>query len=159
MAGQLGVWTDGTHLAVADSGNNRILMWNPLPSASGQAADFELGWPSFSQTSTTAVSPPTRQSLNEPFGVTSDGTHFVVTDTVNPRVLIWNHFPTSATSAPDVVLGQSPFTTADVGSSRGSFNTPYASLIHGSSLFVVDRNNRRILVWTPFPTANGEAPH
>ena len=159
MTGQLGVWSDGTHLAVADTGNNRILVWDQLPSSNGQAADFELGWPAFDQTSTTALSPPTRQSLSQPFGVTSDGNHFVVTDTMNHRVLIWNHFPTSAASAPDLVLGQSTFTTAAIGSSRSSFNTPYASLIHESSLFVVDRNNRRILVWTPIPTSNGEAPH
>lgn len=38
----VGVSTDGTRLYVADAHNNRILVWNSLPTKSGQAADWVI---------------------------------------------------------------------------------------------------------------------
>ena len=32
------VATDGTHVAVADTGNNRVLIWNSIPTTNGQPA-------------------------------------------------------------------------------------------------------------------------
>jgi DNA-binding beta-propeller fold protein YncE len=40
-----GVFGDGTRLFVADSGNNRVLVWNALPTGMGQTASFALGQP------------------------------------------------------------------------------------------------------------------
>src|SRR5579862_5298184 len=41
------VATDGVRLAVADTENNRILLWLTLPTVNGQPADLELGQPDF----------------------------------------------------------------------------------------------------------------
>ena len=40
-----GVYSDGTNLFVADQANNRILVWNPIPTANGAAAGAVLGQP------------------------------------------------------------------------------------------------------------------
>ncbi len=42
-----GVWTDGTRLMVADTYNNRVLLWNTFPTTNGQPADVVLGQPGF----------------------------------------------------------------------------------------------------------------
>ncbi len=159
MSGPSSIWSDGTRLAIADLGDNRVLFWTSLPTTNGESAAYELGGPPFDKTTTTPLSPPTKTSFNRPYGLASDGTRFVVADQGNSRVLIWNQFPTSSSSVPDIVLGQSSFTTADAGSGRSSLNLAYQAIIYKESLFVVDRGNRRILVWTPFPTTNAEAPH
>ena len=46
-----GVFSNGTKLFVADTGNHRVLIWNTIPTANGQAASLVLG-----QTSMTANS-------------------------------------------------------------------------------------------------------
>lgn len=41
------VWTDGARLFVGDTGNNRVLVWSPLPASSSQPADLVIGQPGF----------------------------------------------------------------------------------------------------------------
>src|SRR5271155_1179944 len=39
----LAIASDGVHVAVADTDNNRILLWNEIPTVPGQNADLVLG--------------------------------------------------------------------------------------------------------------------
>src|ERR1022692_1549339 len=55
---------------------------------------------------------PTATGMNTPTAVASDGTHLVVADTNNNRVLIWKSIPVNMNQPPDVVVGQTSFTTA-----------------------------------------------
>lgn len=64
-----------------------------------------------------------KTELNHPNGIASDGTHFVVCDTWNNRILIWNSFPTENTQA-DVVLGQKDFTSFTAGDGMDQVNWP-----------------------------------
>ncbi len=59
-----GVWSDGTRLIVADSGNNRVLIWNSMPTGNFQPADIVLGQSDFASNS--AAASPTASSLNYP---------------------------------------------------------------------------------------------
>ncbi len=81
-----GVHVQNNQLFVADSGNNRVLVWNSFPTRNGQAADRVLGQPDFVTTtwgrSATALSYPT--------GVYVSGTQIFVTDKGNNRVVIYN---------------------------------------------------------------------
>jgi len=52
LSGPVGVWSDGTRLYVVDSGNNRVLVWNAIPS-SPVPADFALGQPAGASNLTT----------------------------------------------------------------------------------------------------------
>jgi hypothetical protein len=157
-------------LIVGDSGNNRVLIWNTVPTAFGTAPDVVLGqstltncWANDS-TQTGTSGPPTARTLNYPTGVWTDGTRLVVTDSSNNRVLIWNTFPTANFAAADLVLGQGDFahiTGNDDGqtgipgaSTARTLSYPYFLDSDGTGLFVTDSTNSRVLIWSTFPTAN-----
>jgi hypothetical protein len=105
-----GVASDGTHLAVADTLNNRVLIWNTLPTTMNQPPDVVVGQTSF----TTNVFPgdtPTASSLRGPQGVWIQNGMLFIADTQNDRVLIYNSIPTANGAAADIVLGQPNMTT------------------------------------------------
>lgn len=154
-----GVWSDGTHLFVVDAGNNRVLVWNTFPTQSGQAADFALGQPggAGNLTSNTANNGGVSgASLSSPADVWSDGTQLYVADYGNNRVLVWSTLPTSATAA-TYVLGQSSLTSATSGSGLGQMNEPTSVHSVGTTLYVGDGNNDRILAWSAIPTSTTDA--
>ncbi len=163
LAAPSGVWTDGTRLAVADSGNSRILIWNSLPTATGQAADLVLGQENFtSRQANAGLTTPTASTMRSPVAVTSDGTNFVVSDTKNNRVLIWNGFPAHDYAPADVVLGHPTF---DRSSANDGVTTPTASTLQkpqavvlvGGRLAVADAENNRVLIWNRVPADSGAA--
>ncbi|MDB4833240.1 hypothetical protein OAH60_03590 [Acidimicrobiia bacterium] len=137
--GQVIITPDGKVL-VADSDNNRVLVWTSFPTSSGQTADYAL---------------PITKYVNFgdswPWGVWSDGTKVVVTATVAKAVLFWNSFPGPSTS-PDVVL-----TSSQVG-------TPRSILSDGNYVMLGDENangpcigsngTRSTHVWTSWPTSS-----
>jgi uncharacterized protein (TIGR03437 family) len=110
MRGPQGVWIQNGKLYVADTQNNRVLVYNHIPTTSGVAADVVIGAPNFttfvqtdiSQQTTTA----TASNLLNPVSVTSDGVRLYVTDLGFNRVLIWNSIPTTNGAPADVVIGQ-----------------------------------------------------
>ena len=140
-------------LIVADSGNNRVLIWNSIPNAHGAAADIVLGQSDFT---TNTIVAPTASSLNFPTAVWSDGIYLAVLDAGNNRILVWNSFATlSSGEAADAVLGQEDFSSnlfnqglTDPTASTLSFTTDGGGLYsNGSQLFVADSGNNRIMVW------------
>ena len=110
MRGPQGVWIQDGKLYVADTQNNRILIYNHIPTANGVAADLVLGEPNFTTTTqpdlTQQTTSATAQTLLNPVSVTSDGVHLFVTDLGYNRVLIWNSIPTANYAAADVEIGQ-----------------------------------------------------
>jgi len=141
-----GVWSDGTRLAVADSGNNRVLIWNSVPTTNGAPADVVVGQSDF--TSFDSPNPPTAQSLNEPGDVTSDGKRLFVEDSRNNRILVYNTFPTSNNPAADIVLGEPDFThNGGSGTTAQTLNFPFGMSIIGKQLIVDDNGNNRFLIF------------
>jgi hypothetical protein len=137
--GQVSITPDGKVL-VADSDNNRVLVWTSFPTSSGQSADFAL-----------PITDYVNFGDSWPWGVWSDGTKVVVTATVAKSVLFWNSFPGPSTS-PDVVL-----TSDQVG-------TPRSILSDGNYVMLGDENangpciglngTRSTHVWTSWPTSS-----
>lgn len=150
-----GVWTDGTRLAVADKANNRVLIWTTFPTANGVAANIVLGQSAFGQSGSPGT--PSASNMYWPQGVYFDGTHFYVADTLQNRVLVWNGFPTTNNQAADFVLGQSSFTTSTAATTSTGLSNPYSIAVVGTSLFIGDSANDRVMVWTPIPTTSGAA--
>ena len=148
---EVGVTVAKGKLFVSDRNNNRIMIWNKIPTTNGANADVVLG-----QTDFTSSGFATSQTgLNEPEGIWSDGTKLAVADFFNSRVLIWNSIPTSNGSPADIVVGQPDFTSADNSTLNAqSLNEPGDVTSDGTSLFVADSRNNRILVYSPFPTSN-----
>jgi hypothetical protein len=153
--------TPGGKLIVADYSNNRVMIWNTIPTTSGAPADVVLGQSDFTQGSQGS---PTARTLSYPTDVWSDGTKLIVADYDNSRVLIWNTFPTANFTPADVVLGQSDFTHNQYNDDNqdGSTDGPTARTLYdptyidsnGTQLFVADYDNNRVLIWNTFPTAN-----
>ena len=81
---QAAIIIDGA-LVVADGANDRVLFYDPVPTASGASASYVLG-----QATTTATvldQAPSDRTLNNPIGLAFDGRHLYVSDHDNRRVL------------------------------------------------------------------------
>lgn len=163
----VGVATDGIRLVIADTQNNRVLIWNSIPTSNGQPADLVLGQPRFDQLKTVVTD---AKSLRSPQGVWIQNGRLFVADTQNHRVLIWNSIPTANEQAADVVLGQVDFNTAvnvdpiQPGQivppvTAASLLTPTSVSTDGTRLFVTDVGLNRVVIWNAIPTSNNQAPN
>jgi len=140
----------GGRLFVADSGNQRVLIWNTVPTTSGVAADVVLGQPDF-----TSNGPgTTASSFIFPKGIWSDGVRLAVADVTNHRILLWNTIPTTNGAPADVVLGQPDFTSNAPGLGAGGLNQPWDINSNGTQFFIADSDNNRIVIHGGFPTTN-----
>jgi len=154
------VATDGTVLAVADTNNNRVLIWLSIPTTNGQAADVVVGQTNF--TDGTVAIPPTASSLSGPEGVWIWNKMLFIADTFNDRVLIYNTIPTANGAAADVVLGQPDFKTVIeppvteyvVPATQNNMASPASVTTDGTHLFVSDLGHNRVLIWNSIPTTN-----
>jgi sugar lactone lactonase YvrE len=154
-----GVWTNGRVLVVADSGNNRVLIYNlaAFTSDSGGLASIVIGQTSMTgNLANRGGAAPTRFTLNDPQGVFYDGHRLFISDTGNNRVLAYNTENLLAlppANAPaDEVLGQAGFagSTANAGGLSGSsLNFPEQVWVNEASqrIFVADRDNNRVLIY------------
>ncbi len=153
------VASDGHILAVADTANNRVLLWKSIPTVNGQPADIVLG-----QTGSTTVAlvAVTASAMRGPQGVWIQGTKLFVADTQNNRILIWNTIPTTNNQPADVVLGQPNFTTSPpinqvnltLTASASIMLSPTSVTSDGTHLFVTDLGYNRVLIWNAIPTTN-----
>jgi hypothetical protein len=80
------VHSNGAQLAVADSTNNRVLLWNDFPSENFQAADVVIGQSDFTSNATAAGA----TGLTRPQGVFIGDAQLVVGDNQNSRYLIYD---------------------------------------------------------------------
>jgi hypothetical protein len=143
-----GVWSDGARLAVADSDNNRVLIWKNFPAVSNTPADIVLGQPDMAG-STAYVS---ALDMNIPTGVSvSTDNKFYVVDAGNSRVMVWNRFPTGNYQPADAVLGQAAFYLNSCntgGLSDRTLCSPEGVQAFGiGNIVVTDTGNNRALIY------------
>jgi uncharacterized protein (TIGR03437 family) len=150
--------TDGKILVLSDTDNNRVLIWNTIPTLPDEPADIVLGQTNF----TTGTLGLTASTLRGPQGVWVQGTQLFVADTQNHRVLIWNSIPTSNGQAADVVLGEPNFTTAppsttsNLPPTASNLFSPVSVTSDGQRLYVADLGHSRVLIWNSIPTQNAQ---
>lgn len=161
-----GVASDGRVLAVADTDNNRVLIWRSIPTTNHAPADVVLGQPDFRSNRPNNGNPtPSAQTLRGPQGVWIQNGRLYVADTQNNRVLIWRSIPTQNFAPADIVLGQPDFTTTPPSDLRTqSFDPKPTSMLNpvsvtsdGVRLFVTDLGYNRVLIWNSIPDSN-QAP-
>lgn len=180
--GPQGVWLQNGKLFVADTGNNRVLIWNSVPRSNFQPADIVVGQKDFTSVTQPDLTKTTidakQDNMLTPVSVTSDGRRMVVADLGHNRVLIWNAIPTSNNPPADTVVGQPDFTSADANNTKAlcptgetdadgnevilplcekTLDFPRFALTDGRYLFIADGGNDRVLVYNEIPTANGVA--
>jgi len=147
-----GIATDGRHLVLADTWNNRVLIWNELPEGN-EPPDIVLGQKNF-YSCEPGVGP---DKFNWPVGVATDGTHLFVADTWNDRVLVWTEFPTENGEPADLVLGAPDFYTrarevADARDPKQNIIWPWAVWTDGEKLVVTSTGSASVLIWNNLPT-------
>jgi hypothetical protein len=163
-------------LFVTDTGNDRILIFNSVPTSGLGDPDIVIGQNfSYNKQGTVVgienqhqnggdnVNVISAKSLDYPTGVWAGSCggqdRLIVADHDHHRVLIWNSIPTSNHQAADMVLGQNNFTSADTDvSNEAGMNNPDDVFCSGNKLFISDRDNHRVFVYNSFPTSNGQAP-
>gem|GEM_PF-1733269 len=138
-----GVSSDGTKFFLVDTSNNRILIYNSIPSAIGASADVVLG----QLTSTTTVGDVSSTTLDNPYSVYVASNKLFVADQKNSRILIYDPIPTVSASSASVVVGQPNFTTRTTGSTSAKLNLPRGVFASSTKLYVADTSNHRIQVY------------
>ena len=143
--GQVSISKDGKML-VADSNNDRILVWKNIPTNSGQSADFEINIDRLISTQGAW-----------PWGVWTDGTKLIIAVTSGgdngSKILIWNSFPSSGSVRPDLSL------------KHNSVGTPRGIVSDGNYILIGDENGKTDCsngssshIWANWPTKNNQPP-
>lgn len=151
-------------LIVVDFGNNRLLIYDAIPTDGSALPAVVVGQPDFEAaelgcTADRLVGPAAAS-------VTPTG-KLIVTDSSHNRVLIWNALPTTDGQPADLVLGQSDMVhcaSNDDNQDGTDDGAPTARTLHGpigawaddGQLVVADYVNHRVLIWSPFPTVSFE---
>ena len=162
LYGPSSVYFDGAKLYIADVGNNRILIYNTIPTTNGVSADVVIGQANMTSSSSNRGGSVAVNTLASPSSVYSDGTKLYITDQYNNRVLIYNSIPIIDGVSANVVIGQTNFTSR--GANRGAnyytsgtvgVNTlyyPNSVCSDGTKLYIADNTNHRVLIYNHIPT-------
>jgi hypothetical protein len=144
------------NLVVTDAGNNRVMIWEGMPTENNTPCAVVLGQKSFDVVEMNqGVYFPSASSLSMPYGVDAIGDWLLVADTANSRLLGWQK-PESILSlhgaAADAIAGQNNFTSKgenrDFGlPKRDSLNWCYGIKVCGNTAIVADSGNNRVLLW------------
>ena len=155
--------TTTTALIVADSINNRVLIYN-APFSTGQSANVVWGQSNF----TTATFGMTANTMNQPATITEDSAgNLYVADQLNCRVtqflppFITGMSASVVFGQPNLITGNCPASAGISASSLGN-STSVADQVLGmtfassGALWVADSGSNRVLVYQP-PFSNGMA--
>ncbi|GMG81478.1 NHL repeat-containing protein [Paralimibaculum aggregatum] len=137
-------------LAVADAGNNRIMLWDRLPERNGAPCDALLGQRGAAGCDhNMAAYYPCAAALNMPYAAVAAGARLAVADTANSRLLGWSAATTGA--AADRLTGQPDFAAKGDNrwgvATRDSLCWPYGLSALGGLLAIADSGNNRVLLW------------
>lgn len=139
-------------LLVADWKNNRVLIWNQVPTAGTADADLVLGQADMNAKLTDCSA----SGMSAPVGLAIFGDKLLVSDLGNDRILVWEGWPVSNGQAADAVIGQDDLVSC--GQDRGEvavngrgFNAPAFLWSDGQRLAVPDIANNRVLIWNSWP--------
>lgn len=141
--GNVALTPDGAKVVVADTNNDRVLLWNSFPDQNAAPAQVVIELARFGRGG--------RQRLAWPWGVWTDGKKLAVVATHGSSVLMWNTLPTRDHQPPDLVL-----TPRDTGTPR--------NVTSDGAFFALSDNNYgpdsrpATMVWRTFPTAATQPP-
>ena len=156
-----GVFLNESVLAVADSGNHRILLWHGLPEEDGTPADVILCQPSAESEGAAAAGRGPENGLHLPTGLAVLDGRLYVADAWHHRVLVWDRVPRRSDEPPDWALGQADLSSCEPNrggsASASTLYWPYGLGLVGGWFYVTDTGNRRVLAWRGLPEADRPA--
>ena len=141
---------NGTQFFMDDAINNRVLVWNSLPTSSLINPDFVLGQNTFN-TNTNASG---ANGLDSGYGAifASSNKLFVADTWSNHRILIFDLPISSNYAAASNVVGQPDFNSVASQTTANGFNEPPHAISYNGKLIVADRYNNRVLIFNTVPT-------
>jgi hypothetical protein len=80
---------DGDRLVVADTANNRVLIWDMLPTSDGAPANSVLGQPTLTANGENRWKSVLHDTFCWPYGISLAGDRLAVADSGNNRITIW----------------------------------------------------------------------
>ncbi len=155
----------GGRLHIADQANNRILVFNSIPTSNGASANFAIGQLDTSMTASGTDYSVQSSYLNSPYDMFTDQSRLYVADGGNHRVLVYNALPAIADVRPNFVIGHSGpgFSLANRGAAQpaaNSLNQPRSMVARNNKLAIADQGNHRILFFDlPITADDPSATH
>jgi NHL repeat len=148
------VWNGS--LCVTDAGNNRIMIWDDLPTRNNQACNRLLGQIDPTQVDhNQSLYWPSASTLHMPYGIASSGKWLVAADTANSRLLGWHADDNAHQASARALTGQEDFHAKGDNRwalpSRGSLCWPYGIAVCGDVAVVADSGNNRVPLWRLAP--------
>lgn len=142
----------GEALLVADSGNNRVMVWRRLPDENGAPADFFLGQASaWACEHNRANYLPDAASLNMPYACAALGDDIIVADTANSRLLGFASAQLATGAAAHSLTGQPNFQSKGdnrwKAPERDSLCWPYGATTMADTAVIADSGNNRVVLW------------
>ena len=151
----------GSKLIVADWGNDRVLIFNAIPTSSGANANVAVGQANL----TSSGAGTTSTTLNGPYGVavTSAG-KLVVADQGNSRVLQYANIPTTSGATASLQQGQANMTSGSANrggaAAANTLSGPKDVACHSSGgIAIADSGNNRVILFYDTPTSSGGNAH
>ena len=138
---------------MADAGNNRIMIWDGIPTENNTPCQLVLGQPNFADVELNQSSYfPSAKSLSMPYGVAVYQDWIIVADSANSRLLGWRDISHNGTAA-QALIGQAQFNSKSENRSygratRNSLCWSYGIQICGDTAIVADSGNNRVLLWS-----------
>ncbi|MBL9184803.1 MAG: choice-of-anchor D domain-containing protein, partial [Verrucomicrobiaceae bacterium] len=147
-------------LLISEEANNRVVIFNTVPTTNGASADVVIGQTGFGLsgggTSATRLFAPLGGLSVSPTGQLAIG------ELGNNRVLIYNAIPTTNGAAADAVLGQPNFTSST--SHNGGLSARSLSAVYGATftsdgrLLVSNAFSSRVLIYGTAGAPTNTAP-
>lgn len=144
-------------LFITDMYNNRVLVYNSIPTSNGAKANIVLG-----QQDMYSNSPgnEANQMYAPTFIAVSLDGKLIISDPgnsgENSRVLIFNSVPTENGASADVVIGQSDFGISSSGCSQTNMFYQFGVTVSPSGeLAIGEFGNNRVLIYNKIPDTNG----
>lgn len=145
---QITLWQG--HLAVADAGNNRVMLWDGVPDQNGKPCDAVIGQANFEDCDHNCASYyPSNRAVNMPYALASIDDQLIVGDTANSRLIGWFDPETGAVAK--TLTGQPDFAAKGDNrwgvATRDSLCWPYGLSIRENLVAIADSGNNRVLLW------------
>ena len=124
------------NLALADRNNNRVLIWEGIPSSYRQKPKVVLGQPNFKSIQSGAG----LAGLNWPTDITTAGKMLFVADAYNDRILVWRTLPSTNQQPADFALS--------------SVKWPWGLWSDGTKLIASSTGAGKVVIWNTLPDSD-----